>query len=621
MARDKLGKIRRSQVVSTYGPGAIIDFRAGGHGGAPISVVAAGLDEWDNLSLTPGLNNDQCIEEPRLQKQLNVAGFRLPPVGSEITGKKPNEKKQGRRLSGIRFPAWLQCPRCELLQPAREWREEPGDPALYCGSCSSRSESGRPVHVVPVRFVLACESGHLDEFPWHAWVQHNAGCGRKKPLKLQSNGAGLRGLIVSCTGCGASKSMDGAFSSASMKRLKVTCSGKRPWLPGPPETCQQSNPPVVVQRGASNLYFPAIASAISIPPWNDEFQTSLGHHWHALVSATTPENVNLIIELVVYPVWDGEPMSLEHMKARIWERLELLRAPDRQDIRSEEYRQLAMGEATRGEEAEFSIRPEIVPTSLSGVLDRIVRVVRLREVRACYGFTRIYPPSGEFGTDSGCAPLSAAAKKWLPAIEVRGEGIFLTLNEKMLREWEREDGPAAARAAIVNAQWRQAWKERMGDEAEPPSVIQPRLMLIHSFSHALMRQLSLECGYSTSSLRERLYADTTLPGMCGVLIYTSTADADGTLGGLVRQGKPQRMERLVIDAIRSMEWCSSDPLCVKGFSSLSEGSNLAACHSCILAPETACEHFNRFLDRAMLVGTPDDPQLGFFSSLLTRGDS
>lgn len=621
MARGILGKIRRSQVISTYGPGAIVDFRAGGHGGAPLSVVAAGLDEWDNLSLAPGLNNDQRIEEPRLQEQLNVGGFRLPPVGEEKAGDQPGSRTQPRRLAGVRFPSWLQCPRCELLQPAASWREEPGDPALYCGPCTSDSTDGHPVHVVPVRFILACEHGHLDEFPWHGWVRHNQGCARRKPLKLQGRGAGLRGLVVSCTGCGAAHTMDGAFSPDAMRRLGVSCAGKRPWLPGPPEQCISTAPPVVVQRGASNLYFPAVASALSIPPWDDEFQMALGHHWNALVTAATPEMADMIVELYVWPTWDGEPMTLDQMKVRVRERLELLKAPDRQDIRTEEYRQLTLGAATRDEAAEFSIRPEIVPSRFAGLISRIVRVVRLREVRACYGFTRIHPPSGDFSNKTGIAPLSVAQKKWLPAIEVRGEGIFLTLDEEGVRTWEREDGPAAARAAVVNTHWRQSWKERMGQDAEPPFAVTARLMLVHGFSHALMRQLSLECGYSTSSLRERLYADRTAPGMCGVLIYTSTADADGTLGGLVRQGTPERMKQLVEDAIRAMEWCSSDPLCMKGISSLTEGSNLAACHSCMLAPETACEHFNRFLDRAMLVGLPGEARVGFFTSLLERDEA
>lgn len=618
MAKNSLGRLRRSQVVSTYGPGAIIDFRAGGHGGAPVSVVAAGLDEWDNLSLAPGLNNDQCITEERLQKRLNVAGFRLPPVGDEVATATPGGTKQQRRLAGVRFPTWLQCPGCELLQPAAAWREEPGDPALYCGRCSADAEDGRPVHVVPVRFILACENGHLDEFPWHAWVRHKEGCVKKRPLKLTGQAAGLRGLVVSCTGCGARQTMDGAFSPEAMRRLGVSCAGKRPWLPGPDETCQSTRPPVALQRGASNLYFPAVASALTIPPWDDEFQTALGHHWNALVSAASPEMVDLIIDSYVHPVWDGEPMTPAEMKQRVRARLDLLTAPDRQDIRTEEYRQLTMAAATRDEAAEFSIRPEPVPSSLKGMVGRLVRVVRLREVRACYGFTRIHPPSGDFGTRAGLSPLSAADKKWLPAIEVRGEGVFIGLDEDAVRRWEGPDGPAAARARVVDAHWRESWKERMGEGEEPPLEVTPRMMLVHGFSHALMRQLSLACGYSTSSLRERLYSDATEPGMCGVLIYTSTADADGTLGGLVRQGTPALMEPLVIDAIRSMEWCSSDPLCMKGISSLSEGSNLAACHSCMLAPETSCEHFNRFLDRAMLVGLPESPETGFFAGLLRQ---
>ena len=144
-----------------------------------------------------------------------------------------------------------------------------------------------------------------------------------------------------------------------------------------------------------------------------------------------------------------------------------------------------------------------------------------------------------------------------------------------------------------------------------PLSLSPRFVLLHTIAHAVIRQLTLECGYSTASLRERLYVSVEQPEMSGVLIYTSTPDSDGTLGGLERQGLPQRFELVFLKAVRSLEWCSSDPLCIEAVIGGLDTFSLAACHACCLMPETSCEHYNRYLDRATIVGAPDAPELGF----------
>jgi hypothetical protein len=131
-----------------------------------------------------------------------------------------------------------------------------------------------------------------------------------------------------------------------------------------------------------------------------------------------------------------------------------------------------------------------------------------------------------------------------------------------------------------------------------------------------MRQLTLDCGYSTSALRERLYVGHGEEDMAGILIYTATTDDDGTLGGLQRQGDPTRVERTILAALNAQVWCSSDPLCIEDMMVDEDGLSLAACHACALAPETSCEQFNRFLDRALLVGAVGNPSLGFFKALL-----
>ncbi len=143
----------------------------------------------------------------------------------------------------------------------------------------------------------------------------------------------------------------------------------------------------------------------------------------------------------------------------------------------------------------------------------------------------------------------------------------------------------------------------------------PTYLLVHSLAHAVIKRLSFECGYDVASLRERLYIGTD-PWMAGILIYTSASDADGTLGGLERQGKPSRFEQIIERALHDAVWCSSDPLCRDGVCSTSESMNLAACHSCLLLPETCCEQNNRYLDRLTLITDEADAAQGYFNALL-----
>lgn len=597
MSHDKLGRVRRSAVVMTHGPGAIIDFRS--PSGAPVSVVAAGLDQWDELAKPAGLMNPQKVHEQRLEARLGVNGFRLPPATEEpMRGAEPDPDRP--LVPAVRFPEWLTCPVCNLIQPLRRWREQPGDPAPYCRRCSD--EEGRRIHVVPVRFVTACARGHLDEFPWTRWIEHAPGCAQTRPLKLEGKGAGLKGLVLSCTQCDQRRSMDGAFSPQTLRDLGLYCEGRRPWLAGRPERgCRER--PVVVQRGASNTYFPAMESALSIPPWLDDLETAIGESWAHVTSAPTAQDRDDVVRLVIAPLWEG-PESIEELQRMVRERVERLDAGVSENLRVEEYRYLAADRDMADEASELALRVEPLPAGLKPWLGRATQVTRLREVRALYGFSRIHPPSGGFGSGS-VADISVAKKRWLPAVEVRGEGIFLTLDEARLIDWEARPG-VRARAETLDRRHRADLKARIGEDAEPDYPITPRFVLLHTLAHALMAELALECGYSTSSLRERLYVEEGPNAMCGVLIYTAAPDADGTLGGLVRQGRPDRLESLLRSAVERSRWCASDPLCMSGVSSLSDGLNGAACHACSMAPETSCETFNRFLDRALLIGLPGD---------------
>ncbi len=606
MADNDLGELRRSMVVMTFGPGSVVDFRADG---APVSALVAGLEQWDSSFGPPGLRNQQIIHEPRLERKLGIRGFRLPPVVDEEYRDRDGRPDR-RSLVAVRFPDWLQCPVCDRIAPSRKWGNLPGRAYRFCTSCTARAPGQRKVFVVPVRFVMACRLGHIDEFPWHFWVGHRPDCSRRGFLVLKSVRPGLAGLILSCPECRAARSMDGIFGADSLKGLN--CHGRRPWLLTSNVPCDEK--PRVLQRGASNLYFPVIDSALSIPPWSDALQDALGIYWSDIVQTAPEDRAQFIAMLAKVALKDAlEELKItpEELANRIEERVALVVGDEILDIRKEEYRQFTSRMEVRpGDEREFEIRNVVVPDTLLPYFSHIARVVRLREVRAIRGFTRINPPSEESGPE--VASLSVNRQEWLPAIEVRGEGIFLSFNQEMLSRWEQSD-TMSSRAAEIHSTWRMEWQERYG-EKEPLLKITPRFLLIHTFAHALMRQLTLECGYSGAALRERLYVSDDL--MAGLLVYTATSDADGTLGGLQRQGESARILRSAVAAIKAMEWCSSDPLCIQGVLSAQDKHSISACHACVLVPETACETFNRFLDRASLVGLPEEPDAGYFSSLI-----
>ncbi len=210
------------------------------------------------------------------------------------------------------------------------------------------------------------------------------------------------------------------------------------------------------------------------------------------------------------------------------------------------------------------------------------------------------------------APISQHTPDWLPAVENLGEGIFIRLNPTRLEEWEKSLAVKERSGRLLEIY--SAWRQERGLQAlrEP----RPRLILIHTLAHLLMRQMSLECGYSSASLRERIYAG---DEMAGLLIYTSTPDSDGSLGGLVRQtNPPERFEGTLMSSLELAEICSGDPLCREHLPVLGDRANGSACHACSMVSETSCELGNRLLDRGVVVSLPNMGATGYFDFELTR---
>lgn len=625
------GPIRRAQLIAPFGVGAMIVVKDG------TSLISGGLDHWykyedgDNDPRKLDLNEFK-IEEWRLQRQLKVDHFRLPP---DYRKKRTGEQVPNCYLNVpfLRFPLWHFCPSCGRLENfPLSMREIP-----KCRECEKK---GKKRIMVQVPFVAMCEHGHIQDFPWREWVHRSSNPACKEPMRLiATGGASLSGQVVKC-GCGAQRSLSqittaypggSTYLSKNLnadKSITFLCQGKRPWL-GTEEGEYCPGHLRGSLRSASNVYYAQVRSSIYLPRGTADVPSGLVTLLEQpplatlikLLSGTgtavTPDVLRNQYPDLVRPysgeqleealriVQGGSPdTGTETMVAGDdWEtayrraEFNVLRTP-----RDEEM--LRIKEVERSAYERDIIR----------YFPRIMLISKLRETRALAGFTRIYPQNSQTLEELRARMWRVeptGKESWLPACIVFGEGIFLELDESLLQEWERRDG-VIRRVQPLAANYRRLQAERRLQDRS----VEPRYVLLHTMAHLLINRLTFECGYSSASLKERIYMSCNPEApMAGLLIYTAAGDSEGTMGGLVRMGKAGYLEPLIRRSLEGALWCSADPVCMEMGASGGQGPdscNLAACHNCALVPETACEDFNRFLDRALVIGDVKNRDLGFF---------
>ena len=241
-------------------------------------------------------------------------------------------------------------------------------------------------------------------------------------------------------------------------------------------------------------------------------------------------------------------------------------------------------------------------------------IYKMRETRALIGFSRLEPQVGKTVDELKKQLTRTGTTSWVPAVQISGEGIFLEFNREAVAEWKQN--------AIVKSRIEKMmsnFNDSVLRAASKFAKLNEEYVMVHTFSHIIINELSKKCGYGSSSLRERLYVSKDKDAdMLGVMIYTSSGDSEGSLGGLVREGLPGRLEDTIVNALLEAEWCSADPFCINSTGQGTNSCNLAACHNCALLPETCCETGNRMLDRATLIGVIEDRSIGYFDSLLKQ---
>lgn len=592
------GQLRQSQVVTTFGPGSLLDL-------PNYSVIVGGLDHWSK--------GGEEIHEPRLvekvKRLLDIADIKFftpPPAIEDPTGPRTG-------LTVWQFPQWY------VTQDVK------GGATLFTRSrllVHRRSLSqGRYIDqdgvrrsVVPIRFVRACRRGHIEDIDWYAFVHRGqTTCHRLLWIDERGTSGDLSEVWIRCE-CGAERQM---IDAARLETKALgNCDGSRPWLgPLTRETCGEPNRLLV--RTASNAYFPQVMSVISLPDRSEDLTRAINQVWTLyLANIQTLEQLQMFRGVVPQLKDVLQGFTDEEIFAEILARRgEGGGSAMSKTIKQAEMETLSDNRDELGEDKpDGNFYAKSLPRSewdepWMASIERVVLVHRLREVSAQVGFTRFEPAAPDVDGELEIGVRRAAIARetsWLPAAENRGEGVFIKFSSDAIKNWQNQD-TVKQRGKQLLAGFK-CWHA----DHETTKRVFPGLpyIMLHSLSHLLITSVSLECGYPASSIRERVYAG---EAGYGILLYTGSPDAEGTLGGLVEIG--HHIAHHIKCALDLGGLCSSDPVCAQHDPQNPHERRFllgAACHGCLLIAETSCEQHNDFLDRALVVPTLDNLGAEFF---------
>jgi hypothetical protein len=605
-------QLRQSSLILGTGPGALTVLQDGS------TVIIPGIDAWyvtRKFPMVPKIPDDVKIHDALLEKNLGVQYFVVPPAQGI------SEESDSDYLHASLFPSWLVCYTCNSLMKVNEPNR------IKCPQCSKLGKVSKKM--VQTNFVIACEDGHLDEFPWNEWVHRGVRniCANPELIFKAKGIVQLSSQMIICTSCNKRRDLAGTSTSSEDGSTELSkmlepgsvffCNGSKPWLRQTHTPCSKNVR--MVLRSSNNIYFANTVSSILVP-------SHLGRHSEALERIESSNQKGKYLAWLLKNSYNYKHVAMA-IKVNESDHYEGITEEDLASALSELYSQENHQPRENLENVDaFDRTPEWIalsnPREDKGMvvrkvsdfdgkpfgIDLIHAVPSLKKTTALKGFTRLKPRdiSPAHGRQLMRREPFGANANWLPAIQQSGEGIFVTLSANNVQEWiDMPEVRERANTILSNL--------KKNDREIPGVAVSAKFILLHSLAHVLIQELVIECGYTSASLAERIYAD---GEQCGILIYTASASSDGTMGGLVEMSHPDRLLNALMNGLERARWCSNDPVCMElgNVGQGNSGSNLAACHSCCLLPETACEHFNQGLDRAMLIGdvTGKSNLTGFF---------
>lgn len=644
---------RRSQFIVPFGVGAIHTLKGG------VTVITAGLDYWftNNKSeladvSQPHFDEFKLKDDQRFIDRLGVdylmqpPEYRIPQRGQDATG----ISNFLLPVPVFRFPNWHICSSCSTMKNVPSGTTG----RVTCQNCDSKSPLRQ------TRFIVACENGCVMDFPWREWVFKKNTIDlspTEKHARLEyTGGNSVNEITVEAFDTDNKKlkrrTLQGAFGSSQnpkgmrtnlSSRLlqdsdeRFTCPGCQAWLKTTKNECEADIQPTLIS--ATNAYFSQIKTSIYIPTDVSASQASSLTELYDLVykpgaicsTINTLHGLEVPPESIAQSIMKKYPEKVgDYTHEVITKAITSCERPAEAGIvtlspcdtldsdsnqetdieikyRYDEYAVLSSEERDRVDLKIRELDSSFDSPDLKNKISKVMCIERLKETRALVGFSRIVSDrSDSLASQESLLRVTEPQPNnhWLPATEVYGEGLFIQFSEELLDEWEKRD-------EVSN--WAKSLQKEYDKLDRKEKDISARFLMIHTFAHILMTQMVFDCGYSSASLRERLYVSMDeKTKMAGVLIYTAAGDSDGTLGGLIRLGRKELLEPMILTALEKATWCSSDPVCAEAEFQGTDNCNKAACHNCAIISETSCEEFNRFLDRTLVVNNSNEKNIGFF---------
>ena len=563
----------------------------------------------------------------RVRAALGIAQeLREPPIAKEGA----HRQVDGVCIPARKFPSWGRCPHCGLLHFLPSLKEKGSYPR--CRESDSEKCPSRP-RLEQVTDVLVHEDGYMDDVPWHflahsqARIPTQSQCRSDRHrhyLKLTRDKAASSKLWLSCGRCKAKTRFDPFELKRTIKFMR-----SQPWLN---DSVELKNPPEIMKVNQTQIHSPITRNALVIPPESrirkgtvvDRLYTS-SEKRRLMESCKTPLQWKSTVRRIasefrcdtgaVKTAWkqiqDGYPLYGKALNL----------TPGQ--LREDEYKALVAVIPDVTDDEDFVTRhhtadwqrlsenfsEKSLEWHIPRAISRLIAVIRLKEIMVFEGFNRVGT-----GERAVVRPDITGESEWLPAIELFGEGLFITFDQAMLEEWENLP-EIVARADFVQKRY----------EAVPQIIdhelfeISPRFLLLHTFAHLLIRQLESDGGYPAASLKERIYCGKGDLQMAGILIYVAVPDIVGSLGGIMELAEPRRFLALTAAAIARSKWCSFDPVCSEHEGQGLHLLNRAACHACLLVPEPSCDYKNTLLDRVFLKGDTQKGIPAFFADTRAAG--
>lgn len=625
--------IRDSQFLNVFGVGAMIDVDQ--------QVM---MPTWE-INAGP---NPVEIHEPILVQRIKRRGFENLTKLYKLPAETEDEVRQNAAVEAVIFPQWMYCPKCGRLNSYKSWRDgwqaslsnatgtypktkktiqqvltERFWKMPMCYACLVDKDNHIKIRgiprLIPINYVSICAHGHIDDFPWDEWchLNHPHPNDKKKELFFESHGE-LNKQRVRCS-CNAVRSMADLFGRDALEKNRLTkCSGAMPWKgyksPTDPFYCEDCNAiPQAVQRNGTNIRFPRTLSAFSVPLGleSDITEVSASPFWRAIKGkAENNQPFDQLVSVVASDLQISEQRVLDAVGSLLNNGVTTISDQD-----YEKYEYEAFLNALSSPSKYFEVQKVAAWGNEPNWLECLNKVVRLREISVPISFTRVYP-------DQDSVPESNSDKSFANAIDVKeqfvakgdtnvlyacegfGEGVFISFDADVLSAWYEENGK------MLEREYRDLIRGQRHGCLEKKQVLLKTA--IHTLVHCLMIQMSVESGYALTALRERIYCSTDGEEYYGALIYTTSADKCGTLGGVSRYADKDEFMSLLHKALLFSEHCDNDPLCSDHPSGRSSKSS---CFACVFLPETSCSHFNQWLDRKLVRNQQSSkrPWKGLFS--------